>query len=81
MADAIGTTWLVRAVGARLEITESKEAEARLNELLLPCYIHILMIAAIAQRQAATLTWMVSVKRGFIAESPRITPAQSVRVA
>jgi hypothetical protein len=39
---------------------ESKEAEARLSELLPPCYISVLMIAAIAQRQAATLTLMVS---------------------
>jgi len=38
----------------------NKEAEARLRELLPPCYINTLMIAAIAQRQPATLTLMVS---------------------
>jgi hypothetical protein len=42
------------------ERDETKEAEGRLSELLPPCYIDILMIAAIAQRQAATLMLMFS---------------------
>jgi hypothetical protein len=50
------------------KVAKAKKAEARLSELLLPCYIHILMIAAIAQRQAATLTWMVSAIRVLMME-------------
>jgi hypothetical protein len=48
---------------------ESKEAEASLSKLPPPCYINALMIAAMPKRQAAMLTLMVSVTRGFIADA------------
>jgi len=47
-------------VGKKEKGHRTKEAEVCLSKLLPPCYISALMIAAMPNRQAATLTLMVS---------------------